>query len=88
MALSPAEESLVLLAATEAAATKMCSIVAREDCAKVLMLHRRYPEARLLEAVDDETYGAIIARATGPAKGPKTPKGEPLDLDAEAKRQS
>ena len=88
MALTPQEETLVLVAATEAAATKMCSIVAREDCAKVLMLFHRYPEARLLASVDDETFGAIIARATGPARGPLTPKGEPIDLGAEAKRQS
>jgi hypothetical protein len=52
------------------------------------MLFHRYPEARLLASVDDETFGAIIARATGPARGPLTPKGEPIDLGAEAKRQS
>lgn len=86
MVLTAAEERLVLIAASEAAATKLCSIVARKDCIKVLMLARRYPEAKLLESVDDETFGTIVARATGPARGPKTPKGEPINI--EAKRQS
>lgn len=84
--MSPAEEQLVLLAATEAAATKLCSIVARTDCAKVLHMLREHEAAALLERTDDETYAAIIAQARGPATGPKTPPGHVIDLDAKDPR--
>ncbi len=76
------EHAAVLAAAHAAAATKQASIVARLDCAKVLRLLRQYEAAVLLERTDDETYGAIIAQALGPAKGPRTPAGVIIDLDA------
>lgn len=81
--MTPAEHTAAILAAAQrAAATRQASIVARSDCVKVLRLLRDYEGAALLERCDDETYGAIIAQASGPAKGPKTPPGGPIDLDA------
>lgn len=83
--MTPETEAAVFLAATEAAATRLCSIVARSDCVKVLTIHHRYAEARLLAGVDDETFGQIVARGLGPAKGPKTPLGRFFDPDEKPK---
>lgn len=76
------EHAAALAAAQRAASTRQASIVARLDCAKVLHLLREHEAAVLLERCDEETYAAITAQATGPAKGPKTPPGSFIDLDA------
>ncbi len=74
----------ILAAGRKAAATKLTTLENRADCIKVLRLGRAYEAVRLLEGVTDDEYGAIVARAVGPARGPKTPPGYVIDLDGPA----
>lgn len=86
---SPEHEAAFISIIQFIAAKKLCHHADRRDSIKVLHMHRQYDAARLLESVDDDAYGAIVARLMGPATGPKTPKGTLIDLDADPdKRQS
>jgi hypothetical protein len=76
-------DPVIVALADRAAATKLCNREARADVAKVLSALRLYEAARAIEVMSDEDYAAVIARAVGPATGPKTPKGVPIDSDAE-----
>lgn len=79
---TPERAASVLAAAQKAAATRQASIVAREDCAKVLQLLRDDEGARLLRSISDAAYASIVAQASGPARGPLRPPGKVIDLDA------
>jgi hypothetical protein len=76
---------LVLAAAQKAAATRLVDIHDRDDCMKALSLQRDWVAVALLRDTSDEDYAAIVASVRTPARGPKTPPGFFIDLDAPPK---
>lgn len=78
----------VYAVAKKAVATGQCAIEHQGDVIKVLRLLRDYEAVRLIEALSEEDYGAIVAQAKGaPPRTTLTPKGGFIDPDEPPRRR-